>query len=356
MPRKKTTKTKRDDFKRPNGHGSVYKLPGNRRRPWIARITSGWDEDSGRQLFQTIGYYKEEEEGEAALALHRVSPISPKAGISLGELYEEWSAGKYQYISRQTADNYKAAWKYLSKYKNEKIKDIRTAHLQGIIDGCHKDKMSRSTLEKIRIVSVSLFNYAIENDIVNKNYASFLHLPKTERIEKERFSDLEIKKMFDSTPKNEWITTVLIMIYTGLRITEMLLLTKFNVNLDKWIITGGIKTEAGKNRGIPINDKIKTYVKLWYDKNGQALICHKEGKGILAKYYREEYYYPALEAAGVRKLVPHACRHTCASLMAEKGVDPIFIQKILGHAKYATAAEIYTHLEEEKLKEAINKI
>ncbi len=350
-------------MRNPNGHGTVYKLKGRRRHPWLARVTVGWTtainkkgKEVPKQLYQTIGFFKSKQEAMDALTLHRFSPVSPKANITLGELYAEWSTAKYEYISKDTINNYKAAWKHLSKHTNVKLKELRTAHLQTVIDKCYKDDMSRSSLEKIRTVAIMLFNYAVENDILNKNYGEFIKLPKTEKIEKVRFTDIEIKKLTDSIPDNPWASTVLMMIYTGLRISEILGLTKFNVDLEKGIITGGIKTDAGKNRIVPIHRKISKYVTLWHEKNGEALICDDKGKKLSPKRYREKMYYPALAAAKVRKLTPHACRHTFGSLMAEAGVEPINTQKLMGHANYSTTADIYTHLEIEALKNAINKI
>ncbi len=95
MAKKDKEKKKRDDFKRPNGYGTCYKLPGKRRRPWIARITTGWEIVDGKvkQLYQTIGYFKEEQEGKNALELQRIAPIPPKAGITLGGLYIEGTFG-----------------------------------------------------------------------------------------------------------------------------------------------------------------------------------------------------------------------------------------------------------------------
>lgn len=60
--------------------------------------------------------------------------------------------------------------------------------------------------------------------------------------------------------------------------------------------------------------------------------------------------------AEVRKLTPHACRHTFGSLMVEAGVDTIHIQKIIDNADYSTTANTYTHLEVKSLREAISKI
>lgn len=350
-------------MRNPNGHGTVYKLSGRRRRPWIARVTVGWTitknkkgEEVPKQLCQTIGYFETKSAGMDALALHRVSPVSPKASITLAELYKEWSNGKYQHISKSTENNYRAAWKYIQRYEKATFKDLRTSHWQSIIDQCAGEGLSRSTLKKIKTVAVMLYEHAMQNDIANKNYAEFITLPKESKEERESFSDLDIKTMFDQADTIPWVDTILIMIYSGMRISEMLELTKFNVDLEKGIITGGSKTEAGKNRIIPIHPKINSYIKKWYDRNGDTLICNENGKRMLAKYYREKKYYPALEQLEIRKLTPHACQHTFASLMARAKVDTLHIQKIIGHTDYAFTANKYTHLEIEELKKAISKI
>lgn len=349
-------------MRNPNGHGSVYKLSGRRRRPWIARVTVGWTitknkkgEEVPKQLCQTIGYFETKSAGMDALALHRVSPVSPKASITLAELYKEWSNGKYQHISKSTENNYRAAWKYIQRYEKATFKDLRTSHWQSIIQ-CAGEGLSRSTLKKIKTVAVMLYEHAMQNDIANKNYADFITLPKESKEERENFSDLDIKTMFDQASSVPWADTILIMIYSGMRISEMLELTKFNVDLEKGFITGGSKTEAGKNRIIPIHPKIFPFIKNWYEKSGESLICNENGKRMLAKYYREKKYYPALEQLEIRKLTPHACRHTFASLMARAKVDTLHIQKIIGHTDYAFTANKYTHLEIEELKKAISKI
>ncbi len=350
-------------MKNPNGFGTIYKLPGRRRKPWVARVTTGWElvanEESGeekeRQLRQIIGYFENKKDALNALALHRVNPVSPKADITLAKLYEEWSKGKYEYISKATINNYKAGWNYLAKYEKAKMKDLRTAHLQAVIDSGHKAGLSRSSLQKIKVVATMLFNYAIQNDILSKNYAEFIKLPKAEKEEKRTFTDLEIQKL-EKAQDTPWVDTILILIYTGMRINEMLGLSRFNVDLDKQIITGGLKTDAGKNRIIPIHPKIYAHIKKWYDKGGEYLICHKEGKRILDKYYREKYYYPTLDRLNIRRLNPHCCRHTWATLMARAGVDPRLIKTMIGHSKYSFTADIYTHTNIAELKEAIGKI
>lgn len=354
-------------MRNPNGYGTVYKMPGRRRTPWCARITTGWEKtivkrgknkgkEVPRQIYQIIGYFKTKQEGIDALAMHRVDPVSPRANITLEELYKEWSEAKYKSgISRDTINNYKAAWKHIDKLKNTKFKDLRTAHWQKVIDG-KKEELGHSSLKKIKSLITMLYNYAFKNDIVKKNYAEFIELPKHSKQERQIFSDLDIQNMIKNADSIPWVDTILIMIYTGMRISEMLNLTLFNVDFKKQVITGGIKTEAGKDRLIPINKKILPYIKRWYEKNGQTLICREDGTSMSAKYYREKYYYPALKALEIQKLTPHACRHTFASLMAAANVDPLYTQRIIGHTDYAFTANEYTHPEINELKKAINKI
>lgn len=340
--------------KNPNGFGSVYEVKdGRRRKPWVARVTTGWTKD-GKQKRQVIGYFETSAEALQALVLHQVNPVSPKANMTLGELYEEWSESKYRRISKSTIDNYKAAWKYLSKHEKVKVKELRKAQFQKIIDA--NEDMSKSTLQKIKAVAVMLCDYAVENDIVNKNYAKKVELPKDNNKEKKVFTDIEIKKLEDNAENVKWADTILILIYSGMRISEMLNMTRFNVDLKKRIFTGGLKTDAGKDRIIPIHDKVYKYVEKWYKKENNYLIFRDDGKKFNAKYYREKIYYPTLDGLGIRKLTPHSCRHTFASLMARAGVDPLYIQRIIGHKDYATTANIYTHTDIEQLKTAMNMV
>lgn len=354
-------------MKNPNGYGATYKLPGRRRKPWVARITTGWKtviatrgkrkgQEVPRQVYQIIGYFETRQQARDALALHRVSPAAPKVNMTLAEVYAEWSAGKYKYISKATENNYRAAWKYMAKYEKAKFADLRAGHWQEVIDTCKEQGLSKSSIEKIRTLAVMLSDHAMKNDIINKNYATLVDMPKFETVKKERFTDLEVLQMEKKAADVPWADTVLILIYTGLRISEMLGLTRFNIDMDKQVITGGIKTDAGKDRVIPIHPKIKAYVQTWLDRNGDALICNDQGKKISAKKYREDYYYPALDAMEIRRLTPHACRHTFCSRLADAGVDPLYIKELAGHAQYSFTADKYTHPDFERLKQAISKL
>lgn len=343
--------------RRPNKFGSVTKLSGNRRRPWIAKAFQGWDEE-GRPKYNIIGYYEREREATIELNRYINRPTSSKMNITLQNLYNEWRPAKYRTISKQQQGVYNAAWKKIEHLGNEKFRELRTAQFQCVIDELYeptdkeKKPASRSTLEKVKQIVCQLYKYAIENDIVDRNYAEFIKLPKIQAKEKEIFTDLEIQKLW----KNQdipYVDTILILLYTGMRISELLNLTPFQVDLKNNTITGGNKTDAGKNRIIPIHPKIKPFIVNRYDTKASHLICDEQGKGFTAKRYRDTIFYPILEKLSITKKTPHSTRHTFASKMAQSGANTIAIQKILGHADYSTTANVYTHLDIESLQKAI---
>lgn len=337
----------------PNGFGSVYKLSGNRRRPWIARKTTGWTAE-GKQLYYTVGYHETRTAAINALVEYNKNPIGKRGDITLNELYVEWSASKYPKIKESTSAGYTSAYKHMHELKDVAFEEIRTSHLQAIADSMLEKNMSLSAVQKVKVLAGQLYRYAMADDIVAKNYASFMELPDTGKAKTDYFTDLEIQKLEELAQTDKWAGTILMLIYTGFRIGEFLALTKFSVDLDQGYIRGGSKTEAGMDRIVPIHPKILKYVKYWYDKPGEYLIA-RNTKQIRAEYYRIFIFYPLLERNEMRRLTPHAARHTFATMLDRSGASPKVMQELLGHADYSTTS-IYTHPDLETLSKTLRSI
>ena len=80
-------------MRRPNGKGSVYKLPGNRRKPWAVRVTLHEKDSEGRTLcrHKYLGYYETWEDADNALAHYRKHPYNVDAHkITFEEVFEIW--------------------------------------------------------------------------------------------------------------------------------------------------------------------------------------------------------------------------------------------------------------------------
>jgi len=305
-----------------------------------------------------LGYYAEYNDAQSALVAYNHAPVE-NINITLVDLWEEWKLTRsYTGISKSSRDCYNMSWNRLSVIGQYKVKDIRTAHLQKVIDESCANNLSHSAIKKDRAIMTALFNYASQNDIVQKNYATFVKIPVNNEIStKDAFSDIELTKIekaaADGVP---FADTVLILCYTGFRIQELLNLTPFSYDCAEKTLTGGLKTHAGKNRVIPIHPKIQCYIDRWYAKKGERLICKEDGKPHNQKYFREKCYMSSLEQIGFRperQLLPHCCRHTFATLMHRKNIGEKERLMLIGHTDIEMTMR-YTHADLEALKRAIN--
>ena len=133
-------------------------------------------------------------------------------------------------------------------------------------------------------------------------------------------------------------------------------LTPFSWDSENRTLRGGEKTEAGKNRVVPVSDKIMPYLQKWLDKGGPTIVCHEyNGKlvPVTARYFREKWYYPTLEALDLPRLTPHATRHTFASMLHRNGADKWDIQRLMGHSSEIVTNKVYTHVDIEQLQKAV---
>lgn len=343
-------------MRRANGMGSVYKLSGKRRKPWIS-VSSHKETGTNKQVKTIIGYSATETEAKKLLEAYNMGVYEPIKNITLRKVYEEWKQQKERNISAQSMKMYRYAWNHLLPLGSMKFADIRTVHLQSIINDMDDEGLSYSTINLIKTLTGQLYKHANKNDIVNKDYSKYIDMPKKDKSDKVIFSDLEIKKLHEIAVSDPYANPILIMIYTGLRISELMDLTRFNIDIEKMIITGGIKTDAGRNRIIPIHSKIQGYIRYWYDMNNDFLIATRTGIKMTSDNYRANFFNPLMEEHNFRKeITPHTCRHTFASKLAVAGVDTLHIQKLIGHADYALTANTYSHLDVRELEKAISKM
>lgn len=346
-------------MRNPNGWGTVQKLPGNRRRPYRAYITAGWEADEdgkSRQIRKTIGYYATREEAMTALADYNADPYALDDAITFSELYEKWSAEKFPTISDSNVKGYQASYNTCTSLYDMRFCEIRRAHLQGVVDTCGK---AYPTLRKIKVLFGQLYEYAVQNDICDKDYSDFVdiarHKPKsTESIHKP-FSAEEIERLWENLPRSPYIGIIIIMLYSGVRIGEMCALKKENVHMDeRYFDVIESKTASGIRR-VPIAEKTLPLWLHWMNLPGEYVLQKPDGGGMDTHTYREVYFVKPLAQLDMDHL-PHDTRHTCVSLLVKAGVDKVLIQRIVGHKGTDVTDNVYTHFEIAQLVEAINKI
>ena len=349
-------------MKNANGMGSYYKLSGNRRKPFIVRKTIGWDIDpvTGRrkQLFLTIGYATTQQEASKMLKDFNENPYNIEASkITFAEVFEKWSKDKYPTISDSNIKAYNASYKCCEPLYDRIFKDIKLMDLQRVVDTCGKNY---PTLRKLKVLFNQLYEYAMKYELCNKDYSEYVDITrykdknpnKTDRspFSKEEISSLWVQK------NNRYVQIVLMLIYSGVRISELLNLKCENVNLEEHcfdVIKS--KTENGI-RKVPIADKVYDFWKSWYNEKSEFLVHADDGKKFTYTNYCDSYWEPVMELIDAAHK-PHDTRHTCISMMTEKGVSPTLIKKIVGHSGAMSLTErVYTHVNVQELLDAINKI
>lgn len=337
-------------MKNPNGYGSVYKLSGNRRKPFVAKKAATYD-DEGRPIQQVIGYYHTRAEALQALALYNANPYDlNSAKTTISELFEIFKERKYEKISKSGIGVYNAAFKHLAPIHNRAIKDIKSYELQRLIDEMNRSWQSKS---HVQALIHQLFDIAIELDIVQKNYAEFVKIGEKEKSEIHKpFSNEEIEILWNNILK-DYVDTVLIMIYTGMRPSELLHIKKEDVDLENRVMVGGLKTKAGKNRQIPISKKIYKLVERRYYSSNTYLIELKNKK-VLYGLYRKSFLNLMNDLS--LSHLPHDCRHTFVTMADEKGINNVTIKKIVGHSSQDVTEGIYTHKSLETILEAVDSL
>ena len=338
--------------KRGNGQGTVYKDSNGK---WIAEYTIGWDEGDGK-----LSRKKRKKRGfatkaEAIAYLPNLKQDLPQQdmNVKFKDLYKKWMDRHQEKVVKSTINCYKSAYKYFSPLYYVEIAKIRTEHMQKCIDECPH---GTRTKENMKALGTSLWRYAMQLDIVDRNYAEYLYIKKEEQAEKIAFSKEHLDIMWANVDKVPNIKYVLLLCYTGMRLSEMLgAMTENYYPEDGYFITG-IKTDAGKKRVITISPKIRPFF-VGFGK-GKHLFTE-----LSAKKFRADLYYPALQALGLDPLddegdhiyTPHCCRHTFATLMKDVPAPPTDKQKLIGHAKFEMTAH-YTHTDLESLRKITDNI
>ena len=357
-------KKKKRRLRLPPGLGSVHLIGGdrNRRKPWRARVLSHveFDEVNGRatQKYITIGYYATEIEAIDALMEYRKSPYTLEAATcTFAEVFEMWKEKKYPTISKAGINGYNSAYKNAAALHNMKIRDIRTIHMENImqtIDGGHQLQA------RLKTFLGQVFKYALEHDIIQKNYVEFVKLrDKAQETKRTAISPEDRAKLWAAIDAGDTDAEIaMIYIYTGMRPSELLEIKKENVDLEARIMIGGKKTEAGKDRRIPLHSCILPFVERLMQTDGEYLIMRNvknELKSVPYGWFLDKNWDPMMKRLGLKEYTPHYCRHTCATMMREAHVEEDIRKLILGH-KNEDITDRYTHHPDEMLLAAIDSL
>lgn len=352
----------------PNGFGQISELKGrNLRKPFRAMVTVGKTE-SGRPICKTLkpqGYFATYNDAYAALVEYNRRPYDLNDSVTVEELYDSWSARHYPTLAGESLKkSYKTAWKRCKQISTMRVVDVRPRHMKA----CIEEAPSPNTKRMVKILLNMMFDYAVEFDMAERNYARSFELEKTvhrqaveQRQEHVAFSQEELGCLWAHVNDIPYADIILIQCYMGWRPKELGLLRIEDVNLDKGFIVGGTKTQAGTMRTVPIHSRIRPLVIQRYNEalsldSKYLFNCTDSGNGVLTYAKYRVRFTNVMRQIGIEGHRPHDPRKTFVTLCKLAGVDEYAIKHMVGHAIADITESVYTERSVDWLAEELSHV
>lgn len=336
-----------------NGCGTIYKRKGVS-KPYL--VYGKAYNENGTMKREYLGSFKTRKEAEERRVAYITNPDIKRTDLTFSDIFNEYqNTARYKLLSKSAQDVYHSSYKHCSPLYQLRFSDIRTAQFQSVVDAAAEKGFSQSTVQKVKLLFTTLSNYALQNDIITKSYADFVVLPKFEQTEKRALTDLEIEKIGKAAQQgNKTAQWVYFLIYSGWRIGEFLELTPFNFDKEEYTLCGGKKTQAGKNRIVPVHENLKWILDCQLSKKGETIFCQESGKPMTTNYFRKYMFKPLLRELDIdSNLTPHNTRHTFATKLKQAGADDFYRKKLLGHSNAGVTNSVYTHADVKNLRKTI---
>lgn len=234
----------------PNGYGSVFKLSGNRRNPWVARKTVGWTDNHEKRTsypkYKAIGYYPTRKAAMEALVEYNKNPYDlGKASMTLAEVFDKFIAYcEEKALSEDTLKGHKSAYKLCKNLHSQPFASITFDQWQQAIRESGKN---RPMLLKVKNMLSKLYEYAYVHGVKSmmmQDQILYMDVGLTERAGKTVPSDAKSEKIHRlftwaemaalcERKNEEPIKWILFLIYICMRSKEMLTVKKSDMSLEE---------------------------------------------------------------------------------------------------------------------------
>lgn len=370
----------------PNGFGSITELKGrNLRNPFWARVCVG-KSAYGKPILKSLkpkAYFRTYNDAYAALCEYNKNPYDLDNDMTICELYDRWTDAYFKDASDAYVRTISSAWAYCSSVYDMRAKDLRARHIKGCMEygyrietrGKRKGEKiypSATTKTKIKSLFNVMLDYALEYEIVDRNYSRTFDVSDDivkEAAESKRghipFTKSELKILWDHVNSVKFTDWVIIQCYMGWRPQELATLRLDEVNLDKWYMQAGMKTDAGKQRIVPIHSKIRGLVKQNYDfalSIGSEYLLNDKGQTHAGSWALTYDKYSNRFKKVMEQLQlnpnhrPHDPRNTFITNAKKVKMDEYAIKAMVGHSIQDITESTYTVRDLEWLRKDIEKL
>lgn len=320
-----------------NGYGTVVcldKTGKKRRKPWAVRVTVGWE--NGKQKTKYLGYYEKQKDAKIALANFHSKGMNLEANkITFAEVYQIWKEKNIGKMTEKNLGGYEAVYNLVPQLHSKKMKDLKSKQLQDAMDSVDRKYSSKSRLKSLL---KQMYEVALIDDLVFKDYSSTINVKCVQEETGNIYTKEEIAHLWTLSEEKELAEDILILIYTGMRISEALGVnpkTDFHLE-DGYFECHGTKNKAS-DRLIPIHKDILPLLEQRKDRSWlfQNTFAQK------AQYRTFSYAYEKLITNLGWNHIVHDTRKTLATILHENNITDSDIKAILGHTQSGVTNKTY---------------
>lgn len=269
----------------------------------------------------------------------------------------------------------------------KKLQDLKSMDIQNFYNALAEksplsDKpLSAKSIKSIHMNFLGALGQAVKMDLIKKNPAKHVEVPKTKKYQAEVYTPEEVQILLENVIDTDMEVPIALLVGLGLRRGEVLALRWQDVDLergkvyirrnmvrvDKEIIFKDPKTETS-NREIELPSTVLKLLQVERKRyltnrlkmgeqfeDNDLVVCWDDGKCINPDTLSQKFRR-LIERIGLKHIRLHDLRHTNATLMLEYGVNIKVAQQRLGHASISTTMDIYSHVTEKVEKEAADKL
>lgn len=296
-------------------------------------------------------------------------------GISLESAADAWYAEKSLQVSAKTALTYSTPLTRLKEhFAGRYCSDIQSAEIQAYLNSLGAKKYHKQTVALYFCILKMIFDYAINqsNSAVHFNPCYSCRLPaRLEKNVRQLPSREDVQIIKDNVNEHFGLFPYL-LIYTGLRRGEALALTDKDFSESQINVSKSVSFVDGKSvlsrtktassvRSVALLKPLKDVLPKWQG----YLFSADGGKTPLTWSLFQSYWNMYCIHVGLadkidgkykNRICPHQLRHEFATICYDAGLDVKDAADLLGHANESTTREIYTHIQEERRKQSLDKL
>jgi integrase/recombinase XerD len=255
-------------------------------------------------------------------------------------------------LSRNTIAAYRADLRQLSAYVKKDLLEVQEEDLFGFLAA----RKGRASSAARRVSTLKrFFQYCLRERRIRSDPTLKLEPPKRAPRFPKSLSEADVEALLaapaTATPLGLRDRAMLETLYaTGLRVSELVALKVFEVNLDANVVR--VMGKGSKERLVPLGEEaahwISTYLQQRKSKAATLFVTARGGGMTRQAFWQLIRRYGARAIPG-KKLSPHVLRHAFATHLINHGADLRVVQMLLGHSDISTT-QIYTHVARERLK------